>query len=286
MLNLLSASFHRLLRDRFFRVLLLVQVLLGVGMPVMVSLSAQSYGSKPPPLDSGIFVGTIFIGFFIAAFTSLFLGAEYADGTLRTKICAGHSRPSIYLSSLIVCSAAALLLFAAFVLALTAAGLFCLSPAEKPAEALLLYGALTVLLIVSFTALCVLISMNITNRALSAVLSLMLVLLLITVGSTLDSMLRQPESYPTLNLGNLSGVGIDTENIRPEQLVEMPNPHYIPEEERPIYEFLLDLTPGGQVQQLRVMEVPRPLNVALYGTGLIALSTLCGIFLFRRKSLQ
>ena len=49
-------------------------------------------------------------GVVLSAFCSLFVGAEYSDGTIRNKIAVGHSRAAVYLANLVTCSAAGVLI--------------------------------------------------------------------------------------------------------------------------------------------------------------------------------
>ena len=56
------------------------------------------YGSAP--MDIIVFISLQCIGILAAVFTSLFLGTDYGDGTIRNKIIAGHKSSSIYIASL------------------------------------------------------------------------------------------------------------------------------------------------------------------------------------------
>ena len=51
------------------------------------------------------------MGLVAAILTSMFIGSEYSDGTIRNKLVVGHSRMRIYLANLIVCSVACVLIF-------------------------------------------------------------------------------------------------------------------------------------------------------------------------------
>ena len=55
------------------------------------------------------------MGLVAAILTSMFIGSEYSDGTIRNKLVVGHSRMRIYLANLIVCSVACVLIFLAYI---------------------------------------------------------------------------------------------------------------------------------------------------------------------------
>ena len=59
-------------------------------------------------LDSYFFALATFLGGLYAVFFSLFLSAEFSDGTVRNKLMVGHSRVHIYLADYLVCLAACL----------------------------------------------------------------------------------------------------------------------------------------------------------------------------------
>lgn len=65
-------------------------------------------------LDGCLFEGLPLMGLVSAIFTSLFIGSEYSDGTIRNKLVVGHSRMRIYLANLIVCSIASILISLAY----------------------------------------------------------------------------------------------------------------------------------------------------------------------------
>ena len=57
------------------------------------------------PLDNLFFASLPYYAVACAVFVSLFVGTEYADGTLRNKIIVGHARWEVYLSTYLVCLA-------------------------------------------------------------------------------------------------------------------------------------------------------------------------------------
>ena len=64
------------------------------------------------------------------------------------------------------------------------------------------------------------------------------------------------------------------------------NPYYVSGMKRQIYEFLLDLTPGGQVIQISEMGVKQPAMLALYDGLILLVVTGFGICFFRCRDLR
>ena len=67
---------------------------------------------------------------------------------------------------------------------------------------------------------------------------------------------------------------------------EQKNPYYISGVKRQVYEFLLDLTPGGQVIQISEMGAKKPAMLAAYDGLILLLVTGFGLVLFRREDLK
>ncbi len=102
MRKLLSADFYRLGRDKAFWIGALAMLAYTVG--AMLSNCHQAMedveSGFPYALETFYFVYALLIGLLISVFTSLFLGSEYSDGTIRNKLVVGHKRSDVYLSKL------------------------------------------------------------------------------------------------------------------------------------------------------------------------------------------
>lgn len=263
MLNLLSSGFFRLFRDRFFLGAAALSFVCGVAMPLTARPDAA--------FDFLLMNGLIFIGFFCAGVTSLFLGAEHSDGTIRSKLCAGYSRAAIYLSSLFLSFASTVLLFAAYALPCCLIAPFTLDSAALPEnEPLRLLLALLMLL--SVCALMTLLGMLLQSRAAAAVLSFIVLLALFAVCANLTSSLMQPEMAAFYSIDG------DVSTIQ--------NPQYPTGIMRTVYEWVVDLLPTGLLFQLRFGEVAHPLRAALLSGGFSAAVTLCGTLVFRRQNIR
>ena len=104
MSKLLSANFTRMKKAKVFWVCLIFMI--GFGLFLIISRYVQF--KRFDMMDSAYIEGsllsyTVVMGIVFAVFTSLFIGTEYNDGTIRNKLIVGHTRVNVYLANLITC---------------------------------------------------------------------------------------------------------------------------------------------------------------------------------------
>ncbi len=275
MSKLLSANFLRLRHSRLFWAGMLLMFLFGL-LPVLSLYNMHVRYGYDTVLDSTLFSYTILIGLVTAIFTSLFVGTDYSDGTIRNKLIVGHTRIAIYLANLVTTGVAALLFCLSCLVSTLALGLPLLGApvAGLQTLCLLLFGSL--LLAVAFAAIFTMVGMVCSNKAAVAVICLVALMLLMIGSSWVVAMLAEPEFYEnyTLTDGEMEVI----ENVR--------NPRYPTGVWRDVLEFLNDFLPTGQSMQYGQMQVAHPWLLALW-SFLIALgATLAGALVFRRKDIQ
>lgn len=102
-------------RSKLFWIFMVLSVLFSVHSiydeatrPVMDSYSAEAYGYA---FEAALYLYIMAYCFAAAVIDSLFISREHANGTLRNKIISGHSRASVYLTELIVCTVTGLIMF-------------------------------------------------------------------------------------------------------------------------------------------------------------------------------
>ena len=140
MSRLLNAGFSRLKKSKCFRGFMIFMFLFGGYIKIAEFYNQEKYNTSIP-LDSGLFVYVTVIGILLAAFISLFIGTEYNDGTIRNKLVIGHTRSAIYLSNLIVCLAAGLLMCLSFLCASLLIGIPLSRPLFHKCTGYCSYGA-------------------------------------------------------------------------------------------------------------------------------------------------
>lgn len=276
MRKLLRANFSRLRHDRAFWLLSALMAFFGISMAVVNAVHARQDG-EIWVMDYTLFIHVILAPILNALLAALFIGSDYSSGTMRNKLIAGHRRGWVYLSNLLVCCCAGLCLCLSFELPQTGLGLLLKGELNTAPAALLLYGGLSLAMMLAFTALFTLLAMLCQNKTHSTAGCILLTFCLLFAGVYISSTLDEPE-YLSAYSYTENGVTVE----EPEQK----NPYYITGTKRQVYEFLLDFTPGGQVIQISEMGVEKPAMLALYDGLILLIATGFGIILFRRRDLR
>ena len=186
MSRLLSAGFSRLKKSKCFRGFMIFMFLFGGYLKIAEFYNQEKYNTSIP-LDSGLFVYVTVIGILLAAFISLFIGTEYNDGTIRNKLVIGHTRSAIYLSNLIVCLAAGLLMCLSFLCASLLIGIPLLGPFSINVQNIAVMVLVSFMMSFAFTGLLTLTAMICQSRAVTAVINILAVFFLLLVSMVITS---------------------------------------------------------------------------------------------------
>lgn len=116
MRNLLRANFFRMRRDEMFWTCFGVVLACSAVFMFFWCREDLSLGLAVK-LEEYYFNMVMALGLFDAMFAAMFLNAEYAEGTVRNKLAAGHTRRDIYLAHFLTVLAASLLIMAAWLAA-------------------------------------------------------------------------------------------------------------------------------------------------------------------------
>ncbi len=276
MRKVLSANFSRLWKDKVFwfcmgaMLVYSVVYMLNGCRQATVAMSEYNYC-----IDKYYFHFAVVIGAFCALFSSMFLGTEYSDGTIRNKIIVGHTRTGIYLANLISVFAATLLIMVAWLIgALTAVPV--LGVWEMGVPNLLAYLFIAVMFEAAFSAIFTFICMQSTNKAVTVAVSMLLFLGLLVFSSKIYNALDEPEMT--------SSVIITANGM--EMSEPAPNPNYVRGVTRMIYEFITDFLPAGQGLQMWQLEIRNSVRMLMSSIAITVLTTSCGIIVFKRKDLK
>lgn len=279
MRKLLSANFSRLWKDKIFwlcmgaMLIYSVVYMLNGSRQATIDLAEYNYS-----IDKYYFHFALVIGAFCALFSSMFLGTEYSDGTIRNKIVIGHTRINIYIADLITSFTATLLIMLVWLMgalvAIPALGVW-----EMGIPNLLAYLFIAVMFEAALSAIFTFICMQSTNKAMTVMISILLFLGLLVFASMTDNALNEPEMT--------SGVQITANGM--EMSEPAPNPNYVSGVTRTIYEWIVDFLPTGQglqMWQLKIGNAARMVRMLVSSVAITVLTTLGGIFLFKRKDLK
>lgn len=276
MRRLLSAGFAGLRKNK----VLWACVLGAFGISLFIVL----YGAKRAtqfsidyPLDRYFFNFLPMVGLLWAAFSGLYVGADYDHGLLRNKLVVGHTRVSVYLANLTVSMAAAILVLAAWFVG-GLAGIPFLGSWGMSWPQLVCVLGLTLLTTASFCAILMAVEMSIPSRAISAVVSLGLALALMLCVNVPYSELCEPEF--------IQGYMMVDGAIQWQDAT--PNSAYISGAKRTLFLALVNLLPTGQHilisnNDWAMMNLPLMAGGSL---GLAVLSTLGGLLAFRRQNIK
>ncbi|MCM1272923.1 MAG: ABC transporter permease [Clostridium sp.] len=284
MSKLLSAELHRLFKSNLYKVYMAVSVLVSAVLVISrwrdVRLNTSIYENLPVEYrkaDDVIFVGSLVCVFLMAIFTGLFVGTEYSDGTIRNKLIVGHKRSNIYLSKLVVCITANIMVYVLSAMVSWGLGSLLLGVNMTFGE----FFERTVkllFLVIAMTALLLLFAMLIQSKAAGSVACLALMIVLIVASVFVQQKLDAPEYFD-----DLAYYDMDTGEYVREDKHEK-NPYYVSGKKRAVYEFVNDFLPSGQLFQICAFN---PKNSIMLYDGIILIgTTLAGVVIFKKKNLK
>lgn len=278
MTKLLSAGFYRLFKSRVFWIMLVICILL----QILVCVDNFRYERERPEntviLDDIVFSIVPAIGFISSALISLLLGEEYSDGVMRNKLTVGHRRSDIYFANLIVCTAGSFIMLAALFLSGGLLGFALFGGFTYDAGTLLWLVLCCFLLTAALSAIDVLVVMCCQNKAVAAVLSLALVLVMLFAGSYLDSVLNEPEMQYGAMVVHEDGV---MEFVDPG-----PNPHYVSGMTRTVMAITEDIIPMGQAMQINNFALERSARWPLLSIAVFTAVSALGYAIFKKKDIK
>lgn len=276
MRKLLSANLLRLRKSAIFW--LCVIVMAGIGALILINqyLGQVEYGYVVK-LDNFVFGYSLMIGIAAAVFCSLFLGTEYSDGAIRNKLIVGHTRTSIYLSMLITSIIAAVLMCLAFLVVVCAVGIPLVGFVKAGARLFAIILLDSLVMVCATCSILTMICMLTPNKAVAAIVCILLMIGLLLVAVDIMEKLTAPEFYPVIQMSE-TGELITDETV--------PNPNYLTDAVRPLYEYALDILPTGQAYQFAGMQAVHLWQMPLYSLAIVALTTGIGMFFFRKKDIK
>lgn len=283
MRNLLSANFLRLRKSGLFWGLLGVMFALGTAFTLQRFWEQVTYAEFGALhyIDEAFFNYAMIIGILMAVFIPLFFGAEYNDGGFRNKLAVGHSRLSVYLAHTITAAAVAILFCLAYILAALAVGVPLLNGGlERPLPIFLLNLVGSLILAAAYSALFTLVTLNVRQKAVSAVACILGTLVIIFSSFYVRARLSEPETWFNYGTGETGEI----------TMLEYPNDRYLRGAERAVYEFIYDFLPMTQSMQYYSSyskeHTPQTQRMIACAALVSTLSTAAGAALFRKKDLK
>lgn len=278
MSKLLRANMVRLWKNKMFwlcmggMLIYAVAYMLYAGHNSFSPITREAY-----TLEHYYFQFLLYVGFFFAVVTSMFLGTEYSEGTIRNKLIVGHTRANVYLANLIVTFVAALLVmcvwFIGALVGVPALGFFTLTPAD-----LVGYFLFCVLLAAAYSAVNTFVAMLSSKNIIAVVL---VSVAMILCAAVLYDALEAPEKISSLSGVTFSGT-VPMEIVGEEVL----NPKYTGGAMRFVFQMLMDVLPTGQSVNVAFLKIERPVTMILSSVIVTVGITALGIKLFCKKDLK
>ena len=194
--------------------------------------------------------------FFAAVFSSLFLGTEYSNGTLRNKLMIGSGRTSIYLSNLICTVSGGLLITAAELLVPMGYGIILFTKYGAPEPKFWSNLGICEGTIAAFCSLLALFGMICSKKAVTVMTAICVTIICYLTSSAVTERLNDSSGY-------YDGFYVHTalsvvDKVLPFGAIERVSSNY------------------REVQD----------SVPLFSLGTAAISTAVGIVIFRKKDLK
>ena len=288
MYKLLNASFSRLRKNKIFLGLVILTIIIAAFMLISEYLDKVKYSSvfgiSSNTTDILLTNFINIIGFFIAIFTSLFVGAEYSDGTIRNKIVAGHSRKNIYLSNLIVSIVVGLILEFIYLIIISIVAIPLLGSIQMTFSQFAFILLDMIMIIIVYSSIFNFIALICSNITISTVTSLLLILIMFVTDMFLSPTANSTEYIQKNKVmdeqGNVTYEVVKNEDY-PGKLVQT------------ICKTISNFNPVSQAIEISGNKInmnEEDFNnmkvYPLYSLGLIIIITAIGIYLFNIKELK
>lgn len=275
--NLLRAGFARYLKNPLTALVAVASLVIGL-----------LGGRNAVYTIDDVYLIALFIAF--AAFISLFIGREHGEGGFRNKAVTGYTKGQIFCSEWLLHTAFCLAMLLLFLVGFAPLAHEVLSPV--PGSVLVLIALCFVCMTVAVVTLLCVLSMLISSRAVSAILSVLLVVGLLFASYKIDEALSTPQYYYTHHYDE-GGELISVE--------QKESPIYVDGVARTLLSHLNYAIPLGQSEPLLQCigvwnyedasnQVLSHLKVVkffpLYSLGMIALVGGIGYVIFHRRDLK
>jgi hypothetical protein len=272
----MSANISRLFKDKIFWIYVICMFAFSVFF-VQYGIRLEKMLQFGRSLDYYTFEIPTCFGMFLSVYVSMFIGTEYGDGTIRNKLIVGHDRRTIYFANLLTCFVGSMVIYLVWTIgSLTGIPYFGLWSIGIVGYIKLMI--LTLLCTLALTSIFVLMSHLITNKAISAVLNIIVALVILLTASFIYNALCEPETiYSNVIINDDEVVGLGD---------VIANPNYVGGTARTVCKVILYILPTGQQIWIADGTVTHPVLMVICSLALILISVLIGQLLFKRKNLK
>lgn len=213
----------------------------------------------------------IIIGIVTAIYLPIFMGKEYSDGSIRNKITVGFSRKDIYLSNLIICVLAEIIVVLIAYFVGTVLGIFLFGYVEMEISTLIIVGIIGLFLSLSYVSIFYTVTMSFSNKTYSAIISLILSFIIMFASMYIFKKLAEPEFIKIMGANG-------------EEMIK--NSQYLLGTKRKVYETTLYLLPYGQVLKMFNSSSVEYGKLLFHSIVVMISTNLIGISIFSKKQIK
>lgn len=270
MFRLISANFMRLKKDTLFWMCVAFMFILG--FTVSVDIYIDKKDSATFCAENAAFVFTLISGILCAVFCGMFQGEELSDGTIKNKIISGHKRSNIYISQVLVCISAGIIMCMAYIIPSLIIGIVFMGGfKELNGIEIIGYYVSGLLQISVCISLFSMIISAVQRKTFGISLCFLLAFLIIYFSLIIHQTLTIPEY---------------TDMFREGTIEYGKNPHYPDENERKILTAVFEILPAGQAYQLCYRHAENLIRMISCDIIMCISFTFSGIAAFSRKDLK
>lgn len=273
MYKLLNASFFRLKKDKVFWSM--IAITLGIACFNLYNSMKNNSGGDSG-IDKLLLNYLLLIGIFMSIFTTLFIGLEYASGTIRNKIIVGNSRIKIYITNLIVSIIAGIFMQIVYMLFVTIIGTHSIGELKMPLSQFGLILLDVVMMIVTYASIFTFISLLCTDITKSTVISIVFVLVMFIVESAIS-----PTAIAEKFV--INDIVLDNGEIVREKV---PDPNYPGDTKKKIAQTIIYIIPTGQASEILNYENLDTNRLLLSSISESIIITIMGLYCFCKEDLK
>lgn len=267
MLKLLSANGIRLKKSKSFWLGLCVTVGYCAFLLIMNYMEKVSYiGNSIVQINWYLLSPFSVISFFCPIFTSIFIGTEYSDGTMRNRLIVGHTRKNIYLANFITVCLANIIITIISSIVILFLGIGLLGWHMTNPMLFLLHYFSGMMMLIAFAGIFTLLAMLIQNKTTATVTCIITFLLSYTATGVIRRLV-----FSFYNGESISDVFYDLSNDMISQ---------------PVLEFFYDFIPMGQCLQITSNSVFHPFRLPVYSALFTAITVICGVLIFNKRDMK
>lgn len=278
MYKLLNANFYRLIKNKFFWLTIIATLIMACMLLYIQDLSNG--------IETILFKHVGASGIFISIFTCLFVGLEYANGTIRNKIIVGYSRIKIYLSNLIVSITVGIILEIIYMVTVFIVGIPICGGLQIATSQFIIILLNITMIIVTYSSIFNCITLLCSEITMSTIIGIILLLVMFLMEEIIATTAFS-EKYRY-------SITRDEQGTITKEIIGI-NTSYQGETRKKIAQTILYIMPNGQSdlistnvhEQLMFKEEPcNTTNLLWYSFGTIIVINAIGMYFFDKKELK